>query len=141
LIGRPFINGIWDCYSTGIRDVFRYDGFGLISEFYKTDSIILPDFPRDYEWWGGVGKDGKEFGPTADLYRDNFEAAGFRPIDISELRGGDVFLAQIGSTVTNHGGVYLGDGQIFHHLRRRVSRREPAPQWIRYVTEYLRYEP
>ena len=140
LIGRPFVNGIWDCYSA-IRDVYRQDGFGLISPHYGTDPIILPDYPRDYEWWGGIGKDGKEFGPTADLYRDNFEAAGFRPIDISELRGGDVFLAQIGSTVTNHGGVYLGDGQIFHHLRRRVSRREPAPQWIRYVTEYLRYEP
>jgi hypothetical protein len=140
LVGRPFVNGIWDCYSA-IRDVYRWDGFGLISRHYGDSPIILPDYPRDFEWWGSRDDSGNETPPTADLYRDNFEAAGFRTIDISELREGDVFLAQVGSTVVNHGGVYMGNGEIFHHLRRRLSRREPAPQWIKFVTDYLRYDP
>lgn len=140
LLGRPFVNGIWDCYAS-IRDVFRCDGFGIISEVYHTKSIILPDYPRNYEWWGSQDANGKALPATENLYMDNFEAAGFRSIDISELRKGDVFLAQIGSDVTNHGGIYCGDGEIYHHLRRRLSRREPAPQWIKFVTEFLRYEP
>ena len=72
---------------------------------------------------------------------ENFGKAGFRSIDISELREGDVFLAQIGTDVTSHGGVYLGNGEIYHHLRRRLSRREPAPQWVKLMTEFLRYDP
>lgn len=140
LLGRPFINGIWDCYSA-IRDVYRFNGFGVIAPHYGDEPIILPDFARDWEWWGGVDEQGNATPPTGDLYMENFGKAGFRSIDISELREGDVFLAQIGTDVTSHGGVYLGNGEIYHHLRRRLSRREPAPQWVKLMTEFLRYDP
>lgn len=139
MIARPFVHGIFDCY-TAIRDSYRTDSFGFVRQFYDTDSIVLPDFPRSYEWWG-VPQGEQIVGRTANLYLDNFEKAGFKRISKEQARPGDVFLAQIGSDVPNHGGVYLGNGQIYHHLRRRCSRRESGGQWMDYVTHFLRYAP
>lgn len=139
LIGRPFVHGIFDCYSA-IRDAYRSDEFGFVRERWDVESIVLPDYPRDFNWWEATDANGNARIPE-NLYLTNFAAAGFRPIGQEELQSGDVFLAQIGATVTNHGGIYLGTGLIYHHLRRRLSRREPGSRWLEYTTNYLRYEP
>jgi cell wall-associated NlpC family hydrolase len=138
LVGRPFFHGIFDCYSL-IRDFYRGDEFGTVAEAFGAP-VALPDFPRDFDWWTDRDDAGNPLVPK-NLYLENFAAAGFRPIGRDELRAGDVFLAQVQAPVTNHGGIYLGDGSILHHLRRRLSRREPAAPWIEYITHFLRYEP
>jgi hypothetical protein len=117
LIGRAFRHGVDDCYS-------------LIRDWYaETRGIRLPEFPRDDDWWNAGG----------DLYRDGFESAGFARVGAEEVRAGDVFLAQVRSSVPNHGGVYLGRGLGLHHLPGRLSRREPILRWQRFVTHWLRY--
>lgn len=137
LLNRPFIHGVYDCYSL-IRDEKRTDAYGFVRDFYGVDRIVLPDFPRDFGWW-----DDKENGKTVvpkDMYLQNFKAAGFREIAQEEMRPGDVFLAQVLAPVTNHGGVYLGNGLILHHLRGKLSKTDVAGRWLNYVTRYLRYE-
>lgn len=125
LVGRSFRHGVTDCYSL-IRDYYRLER-----------NIILKEFPRDWEWWK---KD-------QELYQKGFIEAGFRRIIEEELRPGDVFLAQLRSNTPNHGGIYLGNGLILHHLTStqavdisRVSQREPIHRWKKYVTHWLRYE-
>lgn len=119
LLGRNFVNGVWDCYS-------------LIRDFYKMElGIDIMDFPRDREWW--------ESGQN--LYVENFQKAGFKPIDPKELRRGDVILAKIRSRIVNHGGVYLGDGKWMHHLYGKLSNCDLVARYTdKFITHYLRYE-
>jgi cell wall-associated NlpC family hydrolase len=138
LIGRPFIHGVYDCYSL-IRDFYRTNAYSAISDYHGVSSILLPEQPRDFGWWDSRNGDGTVTVPKT-LYTDNFKAAGFRQITLEEMRPGDVFLAQVMAPVTNHGGVYLGRGEIIHHLRGRLSKTDVAGRWLNYVTHCLRYE-
>lgn len=138
LLKRPFIHGVYDCYSL-IRDAYRADSYGFVRDFYDTDKIILPEFPRDFGWWSDR-ENGKAVTPKR-LYIDGFRQAGFREITRDEMRPGDVFLASVlAPGVTNHGGIYLGGGLIIHHLRGRLSKTDVASRWLGHVTHYLRYE-
>lgn len=138
LVGRDFrhgpsgTDGLGDCYAV-IKDGFAVGRGGMAAQgvtgHWPFDPIGLPEFPRDDEWWTKGG----------DLYRDGFQVAGFSRIGIEDARPGDVFLAQIRSPVPNHGGLYLGDGLILHHLASRLSRREPIGGWLKYVVMVLRY--
>ena len=117
LLERQFKHGVTDCYA-------------LIRDWYRTErGVILKDYARSWEWWNSGG----------NLYDEYFRDAGFEPIH-GEPQVGDVFLAQIRSPVINHAGVYLGDGLILHHLTDRLSRREPAFPWQRFITRWVRHQ-
>jgi proteasome lid subunit RPN8/RPN11 len=135
LIGRPFRHGVWDCY-VEIRDAFRIGPVGMAAQGFTGwphPPVRLPDFPRGGEWWN----------EGDDLYCRHFAEAGFERV--SEPVYGDVFLMQINSPVSNHGGVVLDRGLILHHpqslLQRTpsLSRAEPMGRWRKYVTHWLRY--
>ncbi|MGE0256802.1 MAG: C40 family peptidase [Alphaproteobacteria bacterium] len=120
LVGRPFRHGVTDCYSL-IRDWYRLER-----------DILLPDFPRDPDWWLAGG----------DLYRDGFPRAGFVQLPAGAAHEpGDVFLGALRGRVPHHGGIWLGHGLILHHLERRLSRREPLGGWRKFVTHWLRHAP
>lgn len=146
LLGRPFMHGVADCYSL-IRDAYRLGKDGIadpknvsLSETisiadWPHEAVVLPDFPRNDEWWRSDGE-------NASLYLDNFEKAGFRRIQQSDVQIGDVFLMRLGfkSAVPNHGGLYVGGNLVMHHIPTRASRREPLGVWLRSVDVWLRYE-
>jgi proteasome lid subunit RPN8/RPN11 len=119
LVGRQWSHGVLDCYS-------------IIRDWYLQEkNIELLNFERSDEWWK-IGE---------NLYLDNFEKAGFRKITIEELQAGDVILMCIGSTVPNHGAIYLGDEQILHHVQGRLSTRDVyGGFWLKNTYGYLRYE-
>jgi proteasome lid subunit RPN8/RPN11 len=102
LVGRSWAHGILDCYNL-IQDYFS-----------ETLSIPLPDFERQKEWWHKGG----------NLYMENFEKAGFREVNLKEIKEHDVILFQIKSPVINHGGVYLGHCLFLHQLATRLSSRD-----------------
>ena len=117
LTGRSFVPGVFDCY-------------GLVRSWYWQErSIRLPDFARSKSWWD----------EGESLLADHFEEAGFRAIDASEARPGDVFFMRLVSKVPCHSGILLADGLCLHHLDGRLSRREPIGPWLRRVTHWVRY--
>jgi len=99
LVGRQFAHGILDCYT-------------LVRDFYARElGIQLSQYERDDEWWDN----------GQDLYSlERLRAEGFDLIE-GEPRRGDMVLMQIRSPVPNHAGVYLGGGQMLHHLADRLS--------------------
>ena len=117
LIGRPFLHGIFVCYS-------------LVRDYYRTKDITIPIFERENLWW--------EKYPS--MLEDGMGEAGFSFIDVSELEVGDVIFMKIMADVVNHSAVYIGNGLILHHLYNRLSRREPLNRWRKYVSGYLRYK-
>lgn len=119
LVGRPFQHGVLDCYSV-IRDWYA-----------RERDIALPDFVRPDNWWN----DGH-----SNLYLDHFAEAGFAPVgQYPQLEVGDVILMQIRSKndVPNHAAVYLGDGQMLHHLYGRLSSRDTYVGYWRECTRLV----
>lgn len=110
LEGRPYVFGILDC-RTLHRDYHR-DVLG----------IVVPDFDYPDKWW----KKGK------DLFQKHYKEAGF--VEVGTLQKHDTLLIQIPpSPVANHCAIYLGDGQILHHLGDRLSKREPYQDGVGYA--------
>jgi hypothetical protein len=118
LYGRPFIHGTFDCY-TFLRD------------FYEAEyGITLPKCDYESSWWN-KGK---------DYYRENIKLAGFKVVD-APLQVGDVVAMRIMSGVINHTAVYIGNGNIAHHLGGKESVIEPfRPAYMAWVNGYYRHE-
>ena len=121
-------------YRHGVRDCY-----GLIRAWYQSVAgVVLPDFPRPWQWWLAGG----------DLYRQYFSEAGFAQLAASTTpQIGDVFLASIRSPVPNHAGVYIGDGLILHHLAgrdpvapQRLPSKEPVERWRKFISMWLRHQ-
>lgn len=132
LVGRPFHHGVLDCYT-------------LVRDYYQRElGIELPDYEREDGWWDR----------GQDLYADNFEGAGFYPVDPSDLRQGDLIVMQVRSEKANHAGVYLADGvlktepdhhpvpgAILHHLYGRDSKRDVfGGFWLEAARFYMRHK-
>ncbi|HEX8586163.1 MAG TPA: Mov34/MPN/PAD-1 family protein [Allosphingosinicella sp.] len=120
LVGRRFHHGTLDCFT-------------LIRDYYATEhGIEIPNFAREDNWWNN----------GQNLYRDNFQRAGFRELtDAEDVQVGDVFLMTIRSPVENHAAVYIGDGMILHHFWGRLSSRDPyLGYWRENTTVALRHK-
>lgn len=119
LTGRVFIHGVSDCYS-------------LIRDYYAQElQIVLPDFPRQDEWWNR----------GEDLYLKHYAEAGFR--EVHNLQQNDLILMTIASTKINHGAVLVRpeSGVILHHLTGRLSCEEVYTAFYRDRTRMiLRHE-
>jgi proteasome lid subunit RPN8/RPN11 len=127
---RPFRHGPSGSDGAG-------DCYALIRDWYRLErQITLPVGFRDDSWWSG-GEEG------ANLYMTEFGKAGFVDLGRSEgLRDphvGDVFLVRIRSKVPNHGGVYVGNGNILHHPAQCLSIHKPLGEWVKLITNWLRY--
>lgn len=131
LIGRPFVHGIWDCYSL-VRDAFRIGKEGMNAQglSWSLPPIKLPDVPRDDGWWS----------KGQDLYVHWMKPAGFVEITAEMARPGDGFLMKIRSEKLNHAGLLVGDNEILHHLPTRLSRREIGGMWFTQIYKWVRYQ-
>lgn len=105
LQGRSYEVGRWDCW-------------GTVAAFYdQAFDIQLPNFARPLYFWD----DG------LDLINEGYQRAGFEVTDVplARLAVGDVLVMAVGHRVANHCAVYVGQGQILHHLCERLSILEP----------------
>lgn len=96
-INRPFIHGVFDCYS-------------LLRDFYLREwGLWLPaNIQRTYGWW--------EQGDN--LYVDGAPQYGFEVVN--NLARHDALVMKFGP-VPNHGAIYLGNNRVLHHVGGRFS--------------------
>lgn len=127
LNGRPFRYGVTDC-------------FQLLRQALVPLGIMLR--PRAYAWgWWEEG---------LSLYDDYFAEEGFTELgDGVPPRGGDVFLFSLRARVSNHAGLYVGNGKMLHHPASSkpydptyLSRTEPLGRYLRpaFRPRHLRHE-
>lgn len=92
ILGRPFVHGVWDCWSA-------------CKDYYKTyHGITFPAFKRDDLWW-----EDKE---SESLYEKFYAENGFHTVDTPQP--GDMIVMQIGRSYhPNHAGIYLGHTDQF----------------------------
>ncbi len=99
LVGRQFAHGVLDCYT-------------LVQDFYARElGIQLSHYEREDDWWDK----GQALYSLEQLRGEGFELIADEP------QRGDMILMQIRAPVPNHAGVYLGNGQMLHHLHGRPS--------------------
>jgi cell wall-associated NlpC family hydrolase len=121
---RPFRHGVTDCYS-------------IIKDWYESKDILIPDFPRKWDWWK----------KSENLYEENFIKAGFKRAE-GDPKIGDVIFFAISSKVINHAAIYIGGSQLIHHLNydrkgyspASLSRQDSYYRWDQYATYKVRHD-
>lgn len=116
-LGRPYIFGVFDCYS-------------LIVDYYRREfDIVLGNYPH-IDNWANLGH---------NFFAESYEKEGFIRLIDQAPTAGDLFLIQSGATVPNHVAIYLGDEIIMHQTHGRLSRRDIyGGYWQKHTTHHLR---
>lgn len=107
-VGRPYIYGIYDCYSVW-RDYYRVEL-----------GVPMPVFPRRDDFW--------ETGNN--MIEGNAISCGFEQIEFDEMQPNDVILLKIRSNIANHGVLYMGGDKGLHHLPYKTSSHEIVSKYI-----------
>ena len=115
LKGRTWHWGVTDCY-TLVQDWYR-EVRGI--ELIDGDRPLSPEAFLENPVYDG-NKTGDDF----------LKSAGFRPLSSEErLENGDVLLMNRCSKGLNHVAIFL-NGEVLHHLSRRLSCQEPYSEWL-----------
>ena len=118
LFDREYIAGAQECVN------FACDWL------YQNRGIELPLQPHDENWF----REGGDF--IDELYKE----WGFEDINITDLQEGDVVMFKLRSQVVNHLGIYIGNGQVAHHLYKRLPTVEPLAKWQHHIQRAVRYK-
>lgn len=123
LLGRPYIFGIFDCYS-------------LVVDYYKRNlGIEMPAFnhKRIPQFW----QKGMDFFTES---ADEAEVHGFVEVTDESYKEFDLLVFTIKNEIPNHVAIYIGNDTILHHVRDRLSRREQySTGWAKYKTRHFRH--
>ena len=118
-LGRPYLFGVFDCWSLAI-------------DFYDREfGIKLPDYERtDFFWKSNI-----------DLIGKNWDNAGFEQVSDGTFEVGDLLLMSGDSGLLDHLVIYIGDEQILHHCHNRLSRREGySLYWQKRTSMHIRHK-
>lgn len=103
LEGREYVYGLFDCARL-CRDWYDAE-YGI--------KVAVPELPEG--WWLNTDE---------DVMTRHLRDAGFSPAE-GEPRRGDLMLFVFEGSVPHHTAIYLGNGEILHHLTDKKSRRDP----------------
>lgn len=118
LEGRPFIHSMYDCLE-------------LCRDYFAAKGIRLPQQPRDFDW----------FVKGEDYMSNLYETWGFRQVQLSDLKPGDVLFYKVKSPVVNHLAIFLGGEVVISHWFGRTSSKESIYDHINFITFAARYAP
>ena len=115
---RPYIYGQYDCYSL-IRDYLL-----------RENGIALNDYPRE-AYSLGSGK---------NIFEVQAPEEGFVKVENTTLQAGDILVFNLPSTTLQHSAVYIGNGQMLHHLPPGLSCREAySEKWEKRTSSVWRH--
>lgn len=120
LLKRPFIFGVFDCFSLGR------------SWYWQNRGVYVPNFAREVDFWR----------KKEDLFGQHMSECGFREVVGSEYQEGDILLMSMWSNVPNHCAIVLGGNLLMHHKTNCPSVMEPMLDgWMRITKKVLRHVP
>lgn len=119
LLGREWVWGVSDCW-TLVRDWYAEEGLKL-RDWDRPPLSTFNEQPIFDDCWSGIG---------------------FKEVPLEDLQRGDALLMNIdGAGGVNHCAVYLGEQQILHHLRGRLSSRDVLNgYYLKNTGRFLRHE-
>ena len=119
-VGRPYVGGVFDCYS-------------IVRDWYiRERGVALSDYPR-------VETDGR---PGYAFFLERYPQEGFvRLPEGCAADVGDVFVIQTNGPTTNHLALYVGDDRILHHCHGRLSSHAiyGGGYWQKHTVAHLRH--
>jgi len=116
---RPYVPGIFDCWSLAVDYYERDMGIRLNRYPYTQDS----------------GEPGYFLFPT------QYEHEGLVKLQHgTEPKKGDIFFMQILGERPNHCAIYLGDDRIIQHMHGRLSNLDVFGSRSKFVTHHLRHK-
>lgn len=115
--GRPFLHGIFDCY-TLIHDWMR-----------REKGVILPtNVARQHGWWNNGGQ---------SPYMQWFSKFGYKPVPMADTVG-DVVIFSFGKLNAVHAGVLVAEDELLHHLSGSLSCRTSVTSLARHIHMVIR---
>ncbi|WP_252512793.1 C40 family peptidase [Acinetobacter brisouii] len=121
LIGRPYVYGIFDCWSLVVDYMKQKHGIEMSNSY-----------PRYENFW----KNGKPF------FSMHYADEGLVKVTDNTYQDGDVFMFQTDSSgEINHVGVYIGNDKFIHHVQGRVSQTDIyGGYWLKHTILHLRHK-
>lgn len=116
LIGRQWSYGVNDCFS-------------LVREFFRLQSIRLPDFerPQDLE-------------TSPSIFLEQAERIGFRQVAYANRQPGDVLIMRLGTRFPMHAAVLVDFDRILHQRQDSLSTEEALTRYyIDRIAAVFRY--
>ncbi|WP_392435877.1 NlpC/P60 family protein (plasmid) [Yersinia sp. HM-2024] len=116
---RPYNYGQYDCYSL-VRDYLL-----------KEKGVALNDYPRE-AYSGGSG---------TNIFEVQASTEGFIKVEDVSLQSGDVLIFNLPSTSLQPAAVYIGNGQMLHHLSPGQSCQETYNEnWKKRISSVWRHK-
>ena len=118
LIGRRWQYGVSDCYT-------------LLRDFYGLMGVALPDFERP-----------DDLARSHSVFLRHAAELGFREIEMSDGKFGDVLVMRLGTRAPNHAAIYVGDMQILHQRQDMLSGVDTlCPYYVGRIAAVFRHAP
>lgn len=115
--GRPFISGVYDCWT-------------LIRSYYKKEyDIVLLNYPHYPIATNKKAKNNRPF----------MRKAGFKMIKQKDLQPGDLIGYKFGR-YAQHIAIYTGGDQILHQIQNQLSCFESAGRMVKFIDSCWRYK-
>ncbi len=118
LLGRPFVWGVWDCY-TLVRD------YHLTKRGIQLGCYFAPDNATN----------NTDFG-----YEKYVKEAKLKEVQLNEITEGDIILFSIKSDFINHSVVYLDGNEFLHQPVNKISSKGLLDdRFLKYIKGVYRY--
>ena len=106
-----------------------FDCFTLIRDYFNLQGIELPDFARP-----------EDLEVSESIFLQQAQAIGFRQVEWSQRRVGDVLIMRLDTRTPMHAAILLPNEQILHQRQDSLSAVEPLRRYyVERVAAVFRY--